>query len=317
MIQSTQKTRTEGTRFLRSSFFTENSKRNLIKNAAIKVPAFRDQLLRFEQQVALGSYSKSTLFNYARSVSAMVLHFDKSPLDLDQQEIDSYLHGLTTKNRSPTTFKHMVYGLRFFFRMYDREDSALKLPSIIEEKKLPVVLSREELKKLFRAPQRQKQRVIFCLIYSAGLRVSELCNLKIADIDFDRKQIRVRQSKGNKDRYVILSDYIGKGIKKHIQGAKPVTYLFNGRKKGVPLGISAVQQSFRLALKHTGIIKEASVHTLRHSYATHMLEDGVDIVTIKDQLGHAHIETTMIYLHVAKIPRKEVKSPLDTLYPEA
>ena len=315
MIQSTQNSGTEGTRFPSSSFFKANWKNNLIKRAVTLVPSFQENLLKFEQQVALGSYSKSTLYNYARSVSALVLHFGKSPLDLDDEEINSYLHSLTlTHSKSPTYFKHMVYGLRFFFRMYDREESALKLPSIKDDKKLPVVLSRQELKRLFVTPQRQKQRVMFCLIYAAGLRVSELCNLKISDIDFDRKQIRIRQSKGNKDRYVILSDLAARGIKQHIGGARPQVYLFNGRKKGMPLGSSAVQQSFRLAVQKAGIIKDVCVHTLRHSFATHMLEDGVDIVTIKEQLGHAHIQTTMIYLHVAKIPRSEVRSPLDTLY---
>lgn len=317
MIQSTQNLRTEGTRFPESSLFNEKSKRSVIQRACSVVPAFRNQLLKFEQQIALGSYSKATLIQYARSVSQVTFYFKKSPLDLDQQEIDSYLHCMTVQNASQTAFKHAIHGLRFFFRMYDREDSALKLPSIKEEKRLPVVLSKEELKRLFTVPKRQKQRVIFCLIYSAGLRISELCNLKISDIDFDRKQIRIRQSKGNKDRYIILSDYIAIGIRKHILGAKPIDYLFNGRIKGTPLGVSTVQKSFRLALQYAQINKEATVHTLRHSFATHMLEDGVDILTIKELLGHAHIETTMIYLHVARIPRKEVKSPLDTLYPRA
>jgi integrase/recombinase XerD len=318
MIQSTQKTRTVGTRFQTVSQFQALSGKTMIKRAAAMVPAFQDHLQKFEQQVTLGSYSQSTLFNYARSVAGLVLYFGKSPLDLDDEEINSYIYGIRLQDtKSQTYFKHLVYGLRFFFRMYDREVRALKLPSIKEPRRLPVVLSRQELKRLFVAPSRQKQRVMFCLIYAAGLRISELSNLRISDIDFDRKQIRIQHSKGNKDRYVILSDYIARGITKHIQGAKPRVWLFNGRKKGTPISHSAVQQSFRLAVKKAGILKDVSVHSLRHSFATHMLEDGVDIVTIKEQLGHADLRATMLYLHVAKIPRTDLRSPLDTLYEDA
>jgi integrase/recombinase XerD len=138
--------------------------------------------------------------------------------------------------------------------------------------------------------------------------------LKVSDIDFHRKQIHVRESKNNKSRYVVLSAYIAEGLKQYIKGSKPQAYLFNGKLKGTPLGHSAVQQTFRLAMKKAGIIKEACVHTLRHSFATHLLEQGVDIVSIKDQLGHAHIDATMVYLHVARLHPSRVHSPFDKLY---
>ena len=144
--------------------------------------------------------------------------------------------------------------------------------------------------------------------------MSEVCKLKLNDIDFDRKQIHVRQSKNNKSRYVVLGEFIAKGIKQYIEGAKPKVFLFNGREKGTPLCHGAVQQSFRLAMKKADIQKDACVHTLRHSFATHLLEQGVDIVTIKEQLGHAHIQTTMMYLHIAQVERTLSHSPLDRLY---
>jgi site-specific recombinase XerD len=218
------------------------------------------------------------------------------------------------KDLSETFFKHTVYGLRFFYRIYDLDERAIRLPSMKNNRKLPSVFSQEELRRLFKAPQRLKQRVLLSLIYSAGLRVSEVCKLKITDIDFDRKQIHVRESKNNNSRYVVLSAYIAAGLRQYIKGSKPKEFLFNGREKGSPLGHSAVQQSFRLAMKKTGILKEACVHTLRHSFATHLLEQGVDIVSIKEQLGHAHIQTTMMYLHVAKLERSQVHSPFDKLY---
>jgi len=225
-------------------------------------------------------------------VAKVSLHFGKSILDLDPDEVNAFLfHLAKEKKASSTYFKHTVYGLRFFFRLYGLEDRVLRLPTVKSDRKVPVAL-----------------------IYSAGLRVSEVCNLKISDIDSDRMQIRVVKSKGKYDRYVPLSQMLLNGLRKYLRSAMPSVYLFNGRTKGEPLGTGAVQQSFRLAIEKTGIIKDVSVHSLRHTYATHLLEQGVDIVTIKELLGHADIQTTMVYLHVAKVNRVNAHSPLDKLY---
>ena len=293
-----------------------NSAKTLLERAKVEVPGFGDHIRKFEEQITIKSYSESTVFSYSRSIAQISLYFKKSPLDLEPDEINSYLYSLKSdKDLSDTFFKHTVYGLRFFYRVYDLEDRAIRLPGLKNNRKLPVVFSQQELRRLFKAPQRLKQRVLLCLIYSAGLRVSEVCKLKINDLDFDRKQIHIRQSKNNKSRYVVLSDYLSLGLKQYISGSKPKEYLFNGREKGTPLGHSAVQQSFRLAMQKSAIAKQACVHTLRHSFATHLLEQGVDIVSIKNQLGHAHIQTTMMYLHVAKLERSLVHSPFDKLYP--
>jgi site-specific recombinase XerD len=292
-----------------------NSSKTLQERAKREVPGFSDHIRKFEEQITIKSYSPSTVFSYSRCIAQISLYCKKSPLDLDPDEINSYLYAMKNdKDLSETFFKHTVYGLRFFYRIYDLDERAIRLPSMKNNRKLPSVFSQEELRRLFKAPQRLKQRVLLSLIYSAGLRVSEVCKLKITDIDFDRKQIHVRESKNNNSRYVVLSAYIAAGLRQYIKGSKPKEFLFNGREKGSPLGHSAVQQSFRLAMKKTGILKEACVHTLRHSFATHLLEQGVDIVSIKEQLGHAHIQTTMMYLHVAKLERSQVHSPFDKLY---
>ena len=239
----------------------------------------------------------------------------KSPLELDADEINSYLYSLRKQTSlSDTYFKHSVYGLRFFFRVYNLEDKLIELPKLKNDNKLPTVFSQQELRRLFKAPQQLKQRVILTLIYSAGLRVSEVCKLKINDIDFDRKQIHIRLSKNNKSRYVILSNYIAEGLEKYIEREKPVVFLFTGRAKDKHIGTSAVQRTFRLAMKKAEITKDARVHTLRHSFATHLLEQGVDVATIKEQLGHASIITTMLYLHVAQIEKQLAHSPFDRLY---
>lgn len=294
-----------------------NSAKTAIAQAEREVPHFTAHMAKFDEQVALKSYAKATVFSYSRAIAQIALYFKKSPLFLDPEEINSYLFELRTKdNKSDTYFKHAVYGLRFFFRVYDLDDKALRLPSLKNERKLPVIFSQQELRRLFIAPQRLKQRVLLTLVYSAGLRISEVCALNIRDIDFDRMQIHVRNSKGNKSRYVVLSKLIAKGLKKYIAGAKPKDYLFNGQEKGTPLSHSAVQQSFRLAMKKADIQKDACVHTLRHSFATHLLEQGVDIVSIKEQLGHTRLETTLMYLHVAQLERCLSHSPLDRLYPQ-
>lgn len=292
-----------------------NSAKTIVEKAKREVPGFREHFAKFEEQVTIGGYSTSTLFNYSRAVAKISLHFKKSLLELDPDEVNRFLFLLAKEKKSSSTyFKHTVYGLRFFFRLYGMEDRALRLPTVKNDRKLPVVLSYTELKRLFFIPQRLKQRVLFALIYSAGLRVGEVCRLKISDIDSDRMMIRIIKSKGKADRYVPLSAYILKGLRRYVKSAKPKVYLFNGKVKGEPLSKSAVQQSFRLAVKKAGIIKDVCVHSLRHSYATHLLEQGVDIVTIKELLGHATIETTMMYLHVAKVNRINAHSPLDTLY---
>ena len=210
-----------------------NSAKTIIERAKREVPDFKEHYKKFEEQMVIGGYSSSTLFNYSRAVGSLALHFKKSPLELDDDEINSFLFSVAKeKTASSTYFKHMVYGLRFFFRLYDREDRVIKLPTIKNDRNLPVVLSRKELKRLFFVPQRLKQRVLFALIYSAGLRVGEVCNLKISDIDSNRKQIRVAKSKGKLDRYVVLSDYILQGLRKYIKSSKPKVYLFNGKVKG-------------------------------------------------------------------------------------
>lgn len=292
-----------------------NSAKTLIERAKREVPGFKEHYRKFEQQTTIGGYAPSTIFSYSRAVAKISLQFGKSLLDLDPDEVNEFLYTVAQeKTASSTYFKHTVYGLRFFFRLYGMEDRVLKLPTIKNDRKLPVVLSYEELRRLFFSPQRLKQRVLFALIYSAGLRVGEVCRLKISDIDSDRMQIRVVKSKGKLDRYVVLSSYVLGGLRKYLKSSMPKEYLFNGKVKGEALGKGAVQQAFRLAVKKAGIQKEVSVHSLRHSYATHLLEQGVDIVTIKELLGHAAIETTMMYLHVAKVNRINAHSPLDRLY---
>lgn len=211
----------------------------------------------------------------------------------------------------------MVFGLRFYFRHTGLNKKAVSLPPIKKDNKLPVILNQKELKMLFNAPKSLKHRVVLALIYSAGLRSQEAANLHIADIDFERKTIHIRKSKYNKDRIVPLSQYITKGLRKYLATEKPQTYLFNGRKQGSRYSQKGLSWIMKGALKKTPIAKNVDLHSLRHSYATHLLEQGVNIITVKKLLGHVQIKTTMLYLHIAQCPLMPAHSPLDILYKDA
>ncbi|MDZ7848160.1 MAG: tyrosine-type recombinase/integrase [Owenweeksia sp.] len=279
------------------------------------MPGYAKMQKALEQQVQLNGYSKSTLTNYGRSIAKISLYFGCTPLELEDQQINEYLVELNhSQSPSKSYFKHTVYGLRYVFRLMNRDDRAIRLPSIKRAKTLPVVLSRQECKRLFKAPKLLRHRVLLLFIYSAGLRVSELCRLRMEDIDSDRMMIHVRQSKGRKDRYVVLSKLALAGLRKYFRGERPVTWLFNGKKPGTPMSHHGVQWVMREAVKKAGIRKKATVHTLRHSYATHLLEAGLDLVTVKEQMGHVRIESTMEYLHIARLRPQQAFSPLDVLY---
>ncbi len=159
-----------------------------------------------------------------------------------------------------------------------------------------------------------KHKIVLTLAYSGGLRMNELRHLRISDIDFDRMQIRIHQGKGKKDRYVVLSKIMKQALEKYYQLEKPEVFVLNGQEKGERMGERSIQYVINEALKKTSIKKAVTMHTLRHSYATHLLEDGVDLFSIKHLLGHSDIRTTLVYLHVAQLKINLAHSPLDSLY---
>lgn len=289
----------------------------ILGRAMQTVPGFDKVYHKMKQQTLLGGRSQSTLENYLRRIALVCLEYNRLPEDISEDEINDYLTGLAQMAKSPSrsSFKHAVYGLRYYFRHMGLNKRATDLPSMKKEVKLPVIFNRSELRQLFNAPTLLKHRIALTLIYSAGLRSQETINLKLSDIDFERCTIHIRQSKFKKDRIVPLSGYMAEGLKKYISAQHPHIWLFNGKEPDGRYSVKGLSWIMRETLKKTGITKEVSLHSLRHSYATHLLEDGVNIVTIKELLGHAHIATTMLYLHVAQIPPGAAHSPLDTLYP--
>lgn len=288
----------------------------IVEQAIQAVPGFKNVVSKLEQQVTLRGQSKSTLNNYIRRIALFVIHFKDLPEKISEDEINEYLVSLARDPRSPSrsSFKHMVYGLRYYYRLLGQNKRAIALPSLKQDAKLPVILNRSELKQLFSAPKLLKQRVVLALIYSAGLRGQEVINLKIPDIDFERQTIHIRQSKYKKDRIVPLSPTMAIGLKKYLKAENPHIWLFNGKQPGSQYSVRGLSWVMRENLKRTNITKKVNLHTLRHTYATHLLEEGLNIVTLKDLLGHAEISTTMIYLHVAQCEIVKPHSPLDTLY---
>jgi integrase/recombinase XerD len=288
----------------------------IVEQAVMLVPDFESVVHKLDQQVALRGQSKSTLQNYLRRIALFVLHFEKLPEHIEADEINEYLVALARDPKSPSrsSFKHMVYGLRYYYRLMGMNKNAIALPSLKKDTKLPVILNQQELKELFAAPTLLKQRIVLALIYSAGLRGQEVINLKISDIDFERKTIHIRQSKYKKDRVVPLAESMAIGLKKYLKAENPHIWLFNGKEPDGRYSVRGLSWVMRENLKKTSITKQVNLHSLRHSYATHLLEQGINIVTLKELLGHTDITTTMIYLHVAQCPLLRPHSPLDTLY---
>ncbi|MDA3891603.1 MAG: tyrosine-type recombinase/integrase [Salinivirgaceae bacterium] len=291
----------------------------IVDQAIDMVPEFKNVAIRLEQQVVLRGQSKSTLNNYIRRIALFVIRFEKLPEHVSEDEINEYLVALARAPKAPSrsSFKHMVYGLRYYYRLVGMNKKAIALPSLKRDTKLPIVLNRQELKMLFAAPSLLKHRIVLTLIYSAGLRGQEAINLKISDIDFERMTIHIRQSKYKKDRILLLSPSMAVGLRKYLKAENPHVWLFNGKESDGRYSVRGLSWVMRETLKKTSITKEVNLHSLRHSYATHLLEEGVNIVTLKDLLGHADITTTMIYLHVAQCQHIHPHSPLDTLYGKA
>lgn len=288
----------------------------LLHKAKSSIDGFEQVYQKLQQQVTLRGQSQSTLNNYIRCIANISLHFGRLPENICDDEINEYLTSLALNPKSPSrsNFKHAVYGLRYYYRLLGNNNRAIALPSLKKECKLPTILNRSELKELFSTPSLLKHRIVLTLIYSAGLRSQEAINLKLSDIDFERKTIHIRQSKYKKDRIVPLADNMAIGLRRYIAAENPHIWLFNGKEPDGRYSVRGLAWVMRETLKKSSIKKDVDLHSLRHAYATHLLEDGLNIVTVKDLLGHAEITTTMIYLHVAQCQTLKAHSPFDTLY---
>jgi site-specific recombinase XerD len=241
-------------------------------------------------------------------------HYGISADDLTTDQVKDFLHySIETKKVSVSFINQVISAVKILQQDVlgkSWESIRIKRPRGI--KKLPVVLSKEEIKSIIETTRNLKHRAILAVIYSAGLRISELASLKPSDIDSDRKQIRIL-GKGNKYRYTLLSDNTLDMLRLYWPAYRPKQYLFEGQKKGDPISRSTIQVIFRKACKKTGISKGATVHSLRHSFATHLLESGTNLKLIQMLLGHSSLRTTSIYLHVTKFDPASIRSPFDDI----
>lgn len=249
----------------------------------------------------------------------MALYFNCDPVKLDQEQVLDYLHYLKSQSKTPSSsyFKHTVYGLSLAYKVTGVNKQGVSLPRLKFPKRLPVVLSRREIKTLMRTPRLLKHRLVIATLYGCGLRRFELLNIKLQDIDLDRKMLHIREGKGRKDRYVPLGDHLTRGLKTYIEAEHPYIWLFNGKDNTGQLqrfSTTGVQWVIKEAAKASGIKKHVTSHVLRHTYATHLLEMGMDIMTLKELLGHSDIHTTMIYLHIAQLDKGRGFNPIDKLY---
>ncbi|OWK72895.1 integrase [Flavobacteriaceae bacterium JJC] len=265
-------------------------------------------------------------------MAALALHFKTLPTELDPEQVKDYLFELQQRSQTPSQsyFKHTVYGLRFLLKTEGLPYSFLHLPAIPKVNKLPTVLSRQEVWRMLQTAELLKHKLLIGLIYGCGLRCMEVRNIELQHLDFDRRMLHIVQGKGRKDRYVPLSEHLIRGLKTFIKVENPVQYLFNGnhnrnieeidiltpKSTGFDSRYSqrGVQWVIKTISKKAGITKEVHTHTLRHSYATHLLEDGVPIIMVQKLLGHERIESTMEYLHVCQLSEQKPHSPLDTVF---
>ena len=270
---------------------------------------------RMLEDLRIRNYAPTTVECYVRAVTEFARHFNKPPDQLGPEEIRSWqLFLLNEKRVKLSTYIQAVCGLRFFYRnTLNRKVDIERIPFPRREKRLPLILSKEEVKALLTAPKNLAHRAMLATLYGAGLRVSEATNLNVQDLDRSLGVIWVRGGKGRKDRQVKLCEPLREVLVAYWRRKRPTSWLFPGNKPGFPLSPRSVFCTCRKAARLAGIAKKVHPHSLRHAFATHLLEDGTNLVIIQKLLGHADIRTTALYLHVSNIAIRSTKSPLETI----
>jgi site-specific recombinase XerD len=289
----------------------QTAKESISKIDELNVGAV-DELVKALQ---LRSYSANTIKTYRNEFSQLLYWLKNKPVnDLTATEIKSYfLYCLRDLKLSENQVHSRFNAVKFYFeKVLMRTKIFMEIPRPIKPSKLPKVISGSDIKKMFDATPNLKHNTMLKLCYGMGLRVSEIVNLKIADIDSSRLQVLVERSKGKKDRYVNLPESILLQLREYYKTYKPKKFLFEGQ-LGEQYSIRSVQKVFKDAMRRANINKPVGIHSLRHSFATHLLEAGTDMSFIQKLLGHNDIKTTLIYAHVSKKDLSKVKSPLDSI----
>ena len=273
---------------------------------------------QMEGDLILKAYSPHTQKAYLRGARHFARHYMRSPQEMGEQEVrDFLLHLVRDRNASPATQDMYVNALKFLYAV------TLKRPEVVKDlshpkrpKTLPVILSPAEVLRVFAAIHSVKYKAIIAIAYAGGLRISEVCSLSVSNIDSQRMRIHIRSGKGKKDRYVMLGERLLTLLRQYYQAVRPQgKYLFPGQKPHSHISTSSVSRVLQKVIQETGLSKKVTMHTLRHCFATHLLEAGTDIRILQVLLGHSSILTTLRYTHITDRLVQKLVSPLDMLPP--
>lgn len=269
----------------------------------------------FYNEMVLRGFSERTMKSYTANVKKMVRYFNMSPVHLKEEHIREYLLYLTKEKKlKPASTNQVLSAIIFLYSHVLKDNSFIHaIPFRKREKHLPVFLNREEITRLFNAAVNMKHRALLMTAYGTGARSTELVNLKVSDIDSKEMVVRIDQGKGKKDRFTKLPDTLLLMLREYFKWYQPRTFLFYSDHFSSHLASGTASRIFRTAKKKAGILKKGGIHTLRHSFATHMLEKGTDLRTLQLMMGHNQLSTTAIYLHVATSNIKYLSSPFDDL----
>lgn len=287
------------------------------KKVPDKVPDYiAEKLSQFRKWMKHRRYSESTINTYADAVKQFLMYYKNSDIkSLNNDNMIEYVHEHIVKNKLSFSYQNqLVNGVKLFFREIVKSKIELdKLQRPRREHKLPNVLSKEEVKAILEAPKNNKHKAMLSVIYACGLRRSELLNLRPNDIDSNRKLLIIRNAKGRKDRIVPISDKLIEMLREYYKTFRPQVWLFEGQQKGEQYSEKSLQAVLKQAIQNANIHKPVTLHWLRHSYATHLLEGGTDLRYIQELLGHKSSKTTEIYTHVSTKSIQQIKSPFDDL----
>jgi site-specific recombinase XerD len=293
----------------------ENRIRFKLTPLSHSIPSSEDitQIEKFKQYLRSKRYSESTIMTYSEALkSFLVFYRNKTIAAITNEDVIVYNNEYILKNNLSASYQNQtINSIKLFFKIiHDSKIVIAELHRPKNAKTLPTVLSKEEAFRLIDATTNLKHKTLLALIYSAGLRISEAINMKITDIDSQRMLIHVKNAKGKKDRYTLLSTKVLGLLKEYYTVYKPKTFLFEGQ-SGEQYSSRSAQAVLHQSAKKAGITKQISLHTLRHSFATHLLENGTDLRYIQDLLGHSSPKTTMIYTHVSSTSLKNIINPFD------
>jgi integrase/recombinase XerD len=270
---------------------------------------------RMDGDLVIRGMSVRTREAYLGAVAGLAKHYRRSPDRVSEQEVQNYLlHLMEERKLAWSSCNIVAQGLKFFYRVtLKRPQAQFWIPRARQPQKLPQILSCEDVAALIENTTNLKHRAILMTAYGAGLRLNEICHLKLIDIDSARMTIRVEQGKGAKDRYTLLSPRLLTDLRRYWRLYRPKEWHFTSRDPARPIGQHTVHRIYHAAKSRAGITKEGGIHSLRHAFATHLLESGVDIHTIQRLMGHGHISTTMRYFHLARKHLTGTTSPLELL----